>query len=70
MATVTPPADSRSRMKALLMGLQDSICAGLAALDGEGSFEEESWLRPEGGGGRSRVMKQGRVFEQGGGEFL
>jgi coproporphyrinogen III oxidase len=64
-----PPADSRSRAKALLMGLQDSICAGLASLDGEGGFEEQSWERPEGGGGRSRVMKDGRVFEQGGVNF-
>ncbi|KAF0652177.1 coproporphyrinogen III oxidase [Cyanobium sp. Copco_Reservoir_LC18] len=64
-----PPADSRSRAKALLMGLQDSICAGLASLDGGADFEEQSWERPEGGGGRSRVMKDGRVFEQGGVNF-
>ncbi|NBR45170.1 MAG: coproporphyrinogen III oxidase, partial [Synechococcaceae bacterium WB5_2B_268] len=42
------PADSRERMKALLMGLQNSICSGLEALDGEGRFAEESWVRPEG----------------------
>ena len=64
-----PPVDSRSRARALLMGLQDSICEGLQALDGEGQFQEESWQRPEGGGGRSRVMKEGRVFEQGGVNF-
>ena len=64
-----PPADSRSRAKALLTGLQDSICAGLASLDGGADFEEQSWERPEGGGGRSRVMKDGRVFEQGGINF-
>ena len=64
-----PPADSRQRAKALLMGLQDSICAGLEQLDGEGRFQEESWVRPEGGGGRSRVLKNGRVFEQGGVNF-
>jgi coproporphyrinogen III oxidase len=51
------------------MGLQDSICQGLQALDGEGQCQEESWQRPEGGGGRSRVMKEGRVFEQGGVNF-
>ena len=45
-----PPADSRSRAKALLMGLQDSICAGLEEFDAEGCFAEESWERPEGGG--------------------
>jgi coproporphyrinogen III oxidase len=51
------------------MGLQDSICAGLEDLDREGRFQEERWDRPEGGGGRSRVMKAGRVFEQGGVNF-
>ncbi|MFZ9566730.1 MAG: coproporphyrinogen III oxidase, partial [Vulcanococcus sp.] len=60
-ALEAPPADSRQRAKALLMGLQDSICAGLEQLDGTGRFAEESWVRPEGGGGRSRVMKGGRV---------
>lgn len=65
----SPPADSRSRARTLLMGLQDSICAALADFDGEGAFQEESWVRPEGGGGRSRVMKAGRVFEQGGVNF-
>lgn len=71
-ATLTlepPPADSRQRARTLLMGLQDSICAGLEQLDGEGRFAEESWERPEGGGGRSRVMKEGLVFEQGGVNF-
>ena len=65
----SPPADSRSRARTLLMGLQDSICTALAAFDGEGHFQEESWERPEGGGGRSRVMKAGRIFEQGGVNF-
>jgi coproporphyrinogen III oxidase len=68
-ALEAPPTDSRQRAKALLMGLQDSICAGLEQLDGDGRFAEESWERPEGGGGRSRVMKAGRVFEQGGVNF-
>ena len=64
-----PPTDSRERARTLLMGLQDSICAGLESLDGEGRFQEESWVRQEGGGGRSRVIKAGRVFEQGGVNF-
>ena len=64
-----PPSDSRRQARALLQGLQDSICAGLESLDGEGRFQEESWERPEGGGGRSRVMKAGGLFEQGGVNF-
>tara|TARA_B100001094_G_scaffold324493_1_gene377174 strand:+ start:887 stop:1525 length:639 start_codon:yes stop_codon:yes gene_type:complete len=64
-----PPENSRDRARAMVMGLQDEICAGLETLDGEGRFVEESWERPEGGGGRSRVMREGRVFEQGGVNF-
>ncbi|MCP9929027.1 oxygen-dependent coproporphyrinogen oxidase [Cyanobium sp. CH-040] len=68
-ALEAPPVNSRQRARDLLMGLQDSICSGLEQLDGEERFQEESWERPEGGGGRSRVMKAGRVFEQGGVNF-
>ncbi len=64
-----PPADSRKKARALLIELQDTICAGLESIDGEGKFIEETWERPEGGGGRSRVMKEGKVFEQGGVNF-
>jgi coproporphyrinogen III oxidase len=67
--TAPPPSDSRERVSAMLKQLQDSICSGLEALDGEATFQEESWERPEGGGGRSRVLKQGGVFEQGGVNF-
>lgn len=46
--------------------LQDSICAGLEAADGKAKFKEDLWKRPEGGGGRTRVIQQGNVFEKGG----
>ncbi len=48
-----------------LRDLQDRICAGLAGADG-GTFAQDEWTRPEGGGGRSRVLKDGAVFEQAG----
>ncbi|MEO0538566.1 MAG: oxygen-dependent coproporphyrinogen oxidase [Cyanobacteria bacterium P01_A01_bin.123] len=64
-----PPADSRERVSQALKGLQDRICDKLAILDGETTFQEDAWQRPEGGGGRSRVMQQGRIFEQGGVNF-
>ncbi len=64
-----PPSDSRERAKELVLGLQDEICSGLELLDGKGKFFEETWKRPEGGGGRSRVMSDGRIFEQGGVNF-
>ncbi|MGO4999672.1 oxygen-dependent coproporphyrinogen oxidase [Oceanisphaera sp. W20_SRM_FM3] len=56
-------------VKAFLLQLQDNICAGLAAADGTGQFIEDSWDRAEGGGGRSRVMRNGSVIEQGGVNF-
>lgn len=64
-----PPADSCTHARELLIGLQDRICEGLEAADGGGHFHEDSWKRPEGGGGRSRVIRDGAVFEQGGVNF-
>ena len=46
--------------------LQDRICSSLEAIDGEVSFVEDLWERPEGGGGRTRVIENGAVFEKGG----
>ncbi len=48
--------------------LQDSICARLEKGDGAGKFREDPWERPEGGGGRTRVI-QGRQIEKGGVNF-
>jgi coproporphyrinogen III oxidase len=59
----------KHQVKAFLMALQDSICAELAAADGAADFAEESWDRAEGGGGRSRVLTHGAVFEQAGVNF-
>ncbi|MEQ8812111.1 MAG: oxygen-dependent coproporphyrinogen oxidase [Imperialibacter sp.] len=50
-------------------GLQDNICVSLEAADGIGSFEEDAWDRPGGGGGRSRVIRNGKVIEKGGVNF-
>ena len=52
-----------------LKGLQRSICDELSAIDGAASFDTESWDRPEGGGGISRVLAEGDVFEKGGVNF-
>lgn len=64
-----PPTDSRQRVSDFFKTLQDEICQGLEELDGGATFQEDSWVREEGGGGRSRVMKEGAVFEQGGVNF-
>ena len=46
--------------------LQDQICKGLEDIDGKAKFREDLWDRPEGGGGRTRVIENGQVFEKGG----
>lgn len=56
-------------VKDFLLGLQDRICEALAEEDGGNGFTEDSWQRPEGGGGRSRVMENGKVFEKAGINF-
>lgn len=55
-----------SQVEAYLRDLQDRICNELEAADGAAQFSEETWQRPEGGGGRSRVIKNGAVIEKGG----
>lgn len=64
-----PPANSREQVKQFVQQLQDNICQGLEQLDGKAKFIEDSWQRAEGGGGRSRVIQNGGVFEQGGVNF-
>lgn len=56
-------------VKAYLLDLQERICAALAEEDGGGKFIEDSWVRAEGGGGRSRVLAEGVVIEKGGVNF-
>ncbi len=49
--------------------LQDNICSQLEHEDGKGKFLEESWERPGGGGGRTRVITEGNIIEKGGVNF-
>ncbi|MBV1888407.1 MAG: oxygen-dependent coproporphyrinogen oxidase [Urechidicola sp.] len=49
-----------------IQDLQDTITSKLEAIDGKASFQEDVWKRPEGGGGRTRVIENGIVFEKGG----
>ncbi|MES2662483.1 MAG: oxygen-dependent coproporphyrinogen oxidase [Pseudomonadota bacterium] len=57
------------RVKKYLIDLQDQICCALEEEDGEEKFAEDVWQRPEGGGGRTRVLEYGGVFEKGGVNF-
>jgi coproporphyrinogen III oxidase len=56
-------------VKAFLLQLQQQICSVLEQSDGQARFIEDSWERAEGGGGRSRVLTNGAVFEQAGVNF-
>ena len=46
--------------------LQNTICQALEIADGKGKFKEDTWQRAEGGGGITRVLSNGKVFEKGG----
>ena len=65
--TPSPPviAPDTSAVKAYLLDLQDRIVSALETLDGQ-SFGRDAWERPEGGGGISRIIEEGNVFERGG----
>lgn len=46
--------------------LQNRICTAIEASDGKAKFQEDTWQRLEGGGGKTRVIANGNVFEKGG----
>src|SRR5574343_42206 len=58
-----------SQVKTYLLNLQEQICSALEAEEPAARFIEDAWDREEGGGGRSRVLTNGGVFEQGGVNF-
>ena len=62
-------AVDREAVKAYLLGLQDRLCSALEQADGEGRFRRDAWQRAEGGGGESRVLREGALLEQGGVNF-
>src|SRR5688572_17375776 len=49
-----------------ILDLQKKICDALERVDGKAVFNKDGWNRPEGGGGISRVISNGDVFEKGG----
>lgn len=56
----------KDKFNAYIKQLQNTITSKLEAVDGEAKFIEDLWERPEGGGGRTRVIQNGQVFEKGG----
>jgi coproporphyrinogen III oxidase len=57
------------RVEHYLRQLQDRICHAIEQVDGQATFHEDAWERPAGGGGRTRVLRNGAVFEQAGVNF-
>jgi coproporphyrinogen III oxidase len=60
---------NREEVSQAFREVQTSICNGLSAADGQKSFSEDPWQHHEGGGGLSRVISHGGVFEKGGVNF-
>lgn len=56
----------RKRFEQLCRGAQADICKAIEELDGEGKFRTDAWVRESGGGGVSRVLTNGKVFEKAG----
>jgi coproporphyrinogen III oxidase len=59
----------RSEASQYFLTLQERLCTELAQIDGKIAFREDAWQRPGGGGGRSRVLTDGGVFEKAGVNF-
>jgi len=66
---MTETKTSLDEIVGFFKALQDDICHGLESLDGKASFEQDLWDRPKGGGGRTRLIQDGKVFEKGGVNF-
>jgi coproporphyrinogen III oxidase len=69
MRNTAMSAPDLATVKSYLLALQDNICQQLEAEDGEAKFQEDLWERSAGGGGRTRVITNGAVFEKGGVNF-
>jgi coproporphyrinogen III oxidase len=59
-------ASLKARMTAFLGSLQEEICSAIESLDGRAKFITDSWVREGGGGGKSRILENGAVFEKAG----
>ncbi len=62
-------SDTINQVKDYLLTLQDTICRELEGEEPSQRFVEDQWVREQGGGGRTRVIAEGEVFEQGGVNF-
>lgn len=56
----------KTQFTSYIQNLQNEICSALEEIDGKSSFHEDDWDREGGGGGKTRVIEKGNVFEKGG----
>ena len=56
----------KEQFVAYIKDLQNTITSKIEAIDGGAAFKQDLWERPQGGGGRTRVIENGNVFEKGG----
>jgi len=66
IATSIRPVEVRELWIDYIHDLQNRICSALEDADGKAKFIEDIWERPEGGGGKTRVISNGGIFEKGG----
>ncbi|QNF35182.1 oxygen-dependent coproporphyrinogen oxidase [Adhaeribacter swui] len=59
----------KKEVEAWFRNFQDRLCKALEASDGQATFQEDNWQHETGGGGRSRVIQNGAIFEKGGVNF-
>src|SRR5947209_5376538 len=59
----------RNEVADYFMGLQERICSAVEHLDGGALFQRDAWQREGGGGGRTRILTDGAVFEKAGVNF-
>lgn len=63
------PENAIELVKTYLLQLQNKLCASFESLEGQAQFIEDSWTRPQGGGGLTRVLKEGKIFAKAGVNF-
>jgi len=55
----------RGKFERMIRGIQDQVCAAIEEVDGT-NFRQDAWTRPSGGGGITRVLQEGNVWEKAG----
>lgn len=60
------PSSVRARFEKMIRDAQDTVCQAIETADGGAQFKEDVWSRPGGGGGISRVLQDGAVWEKAG----